>query len=96
MRTQFDGDDSKDETGAASEQADLDECGDTTNAEDQDGPEEVELLFNLKRPEMLDVERVQIEGTGFPESQVGGVGEVQILPARPDEMKWAGEQENQD
>ena len=76
MGTQFDGDDSKDETGDAGEQADLNESGDATNAEYHDWPEEVELLFNLKRPEVFDVERVQIEGTGFPESQISGVGEI--------------------
>jgi len=66
--TQCDGDDPKDERAGAGEQAELDEGGDTTNAEDQNWPEDVELLFNLKRPEVLDVERVQIEMFYFPES----------------------------
>jgi len=73
-------------------QGDPDEGPQTLDAVDDKRPDEVELLLDLKGPEVVDVKGAKDEGVGVPESQICDVRQVEVLPPRPNEMKRAGEE----
>lgn len=82
--------DNQDDTDQQNEEADGDGYSKNRLAAsdpvDDKRPDEVELLLDLKRPEVVDIEMREDEILIVPENEVRGVGEVVILPAVPDEV----------
>jgi hypothetical protein len=87
VRKQGHQDDTNEEYSEASDQGDANDSLWTLRPEHEKRPDEVELLFDLKRPEVVDVEVGKDECVIVPDREIRGVGEVEVLPARPDEMK---------
>ena len=84
----------EDEDGEAAEKRDGDELAGVAEFVNDEGPEEIELLFHVERPEVGDVEGADVKGDApAPESEVLGVGELIPLPAVPMEMEERGEGE---
>jgi hypothetical protein len=80
-RAQGDEDDADDEDDEAGKEGDADEGLGAPDAEDEEGPEEVELLFDLKGPEVVDVEVRQDKWLGAKNCEICSVGKEVILPA---------------
>ncbi len=77
----------------AGEERGSDERSEVAEAEDDERPEEVELLFDLQAPEVADVDVGEDELAHRAEGKVGGVREVEPLPAVPQEVQGVGEGE---
>lgn len=74
-------DDAECEDCCAGDEGEGDECLEALDSIDEKRPDEIELLLDLERPEVVDVERVQIERADGPEGEVGGVGQIVDRPA---------------
>jgi hypothetical protein len=78
----------KDENSEAGDQGQADKALGAPNAIDEKWPDEIELLFDLKRPKVVDVEVVKDERVPpVTEGEICGVGKEKVLPARPDKVK---------
>ncbi len=77
----------------AGDDGEADQTPERASAVDDEGPDEVELLFDLQRPEMIDTDCLQYERAARPEGEVGRVGQKEILPAVPYEVQRPGKKE---
>lgn|ERR1700722_8303044 len=81
VRTKGNEDNPDRENRKARSERDADEALGALDSEHEEGPDKVELLFDLKRPEVVNVEVAQVKRLVAPNCQICRVGEEVVLPA---------------
>jgi hypothetical protein len=83
--------DADSEHGCAGYQSRPDQTCLIAKVKDYERPDEIELLFDLEAPEMIDVDVRQIGTDGSPQGNVVGVGQVEKQTSIPLKMQDVGE-----